>query len=60
SQKSEVRSQKSEVRSQKSEVRSQKSEVRGKKALAARSPSKTLHLVLMGSQPHFPLCQFSS
>ncbi|WP_333305403.1 hypothetical protein [Microcoleus sp. B7-D4] len=44
------------------EVRSQKSEVRRKreKDHQARSPSKTLHLVLTASQPHFPLCQFSS
>ncbi|MEG3904724.1 hypothetical protein QT987_22430 [Microcoleus sp. SVA1B4] len=38
----------------------EKSEVRGKKALAARSPSTTLHLVLMASQPHFSIFQFSS
>ncbi|MEG3966829.1 hypothetical protein QUA00_04130 [Microcoleus sp. T2B6] len=43
------------VRSPSEEVRSQR-----EKDHQARSPSKTLHLVLTASQPHFPLCQFSS
>ncbi|MEG4108300.1 hypothetical protein [Microcoleus sp. S13_C5] len=48
------------ARRKKSEV--QREEVRSprEKDHQARSPSTTLHLILMASQPYFSLCQFSS